>query len=221
MDKLLLAYAQALDEREPPKDLTKCCNCGSFDFVTVNYKRSCTVCWVIDPHYKPLRFEDYSNYTQRSTNSYTPLNNFLKCMQQYQGNQITIIPDQVYEALQDTEITRVSILECLKKLKLTKYYKDTHLIYFDLTGNKVDNIDYLEQALVLDCKKFIQCYNTLGIDRTSFLSVQYVLYQLLRRRGHPCTMENFNLPKTKRSKKFHDRVCQRVFDELGWEFNTT
>ena len=142
-------------------------------------------------------------------------------MQQYQGKQLCNIPDEIYETLQDIEVTRANILKVLKEIGYAKHYKNAHRIYFDLTGKMIDNIDHLKQALVLDFKKFMQEYNILGVDRKNFLSVQYVLYQLLRRRGHPCDENNFNLPKTEGSRRLHDEICLKIFNELGWEFITS
>ena len=142
-------------------------------------------------------------------------------MQQYQGKQLCNIPDEIYDALGDVEITRANILKVLKEIGYAKHYKNAHRIYFDLTGTKVDDIAHLEDKLIRDYRLFIDAYYKLKVDRTNSLSVQYVLYQLLRRRGHPCDENNFNLPKTEGSRKFHDEICRQVFNELGWEFITS
>ena len=55
------------------------------------------------------------------------------------------------------------------------------------------------------------------IEKT--LNVQYVLYQLLRRRGHPCDEKNFSLPKTEKCKAFYEQVCHKIFKSLGWKFS--
>ena len=51
--------------------------------------------------------------------------------------------------------------------------------------------------------------------------MQYVLYQLLQRHGHPCDVENFNLPETERCKAFHEQVCHKIFESLGLEIFLT
>ena len=210
MDLILLAHAQQLElqatssqaleeqEKDPPLDYH-----------------------AVDEDHKCLMVENFSNYTTRCRYNYSRIDHFKKCMDCYQGTQLSTVPDEVYEALQDTEVTRENILRCLKKLKLTKHYKDVHMIYFDLSGTKIDDIDYLEDRLIRDFINFVRVYDALKVDRKNFLSFQYVLYQLLRRRGHPCDEKNFNLPMTERSRRLHDEICLKVFNELGWEYITS
>ena len=57
-----------------------------------------------------------------------------------------------------------------------------------------------------------------GLVRKKFLYSQFVLFHLLRRRGHVCNAENFTMIKAKSGKKTHDDICKLVFKRLGWEF---
>ena len=138
-----------------------------------------------------LKISSYSCYKRPK---YTCLDNFKKSIQCYQGLQKCHIPDSIYDALKDTEITRAGILKCLKELKYGKHYKNAHYIYYDLTRKTINDIGYLEHKLIKDYREFIVAFRELQLDRKNSLNVQYVLYQLLRRRGHPCDAENFNLP---------------------------
>ena len=110
MDEELLACAlKLLDKEEGIKDEDvpgRCSNCGGTDFVEENYERICEHCFAIAERYIVLRHENLSNYTAHSRNTYSRLSYFQQCIQRYQGNQITIIPNQVYDTLQDTEISR-------------------------------------------------------------------------------------------------------------------
>ena len=56
------------------------------------------------------------------------------------------------------------------------------------------------------------------IDRKSFINVQYVLFQLLRRHKYPCKREDFNILKTLDRKAFHDDIMKELFEELNWNF---
>ena len=207
MDRELLNKALELGavEVEPKRG---CINCGANDFVVFNYEKICTRCDVIDSSYHQFPCTDYTCHIKIT---YSRVDRFKKTLQQYQGNQITNIPDKVYDTLQNIVISRESILKCLKKLKLTKYYKDTHRIYFDLTGEKVDNIEHLEHKLVQEYRLFIDAYYKLEFDRKNFPSVEYVLYRMLIRYGHPCIESNFNLPKTEKSRLFHEQLCDKIF----------
>ena len=206
MDRELLNKALELGAIEV-ETKRGCTNCGGNDFVVFNYEKVCTHCDVIDPSYLPLQCMDYTCHIKIT---YNRVDRFRRVIEQYQGNQITNIPDHVYETLQDTVISRESILKCLKKLKLTKYYKDAHRIYFELLGKKIDNIEHLEYKLTRDYRLFIDAYYKLELDRKNFPSVEYVLYRLLIRHGHPCIESNFNLPKTEKSRLFHEYVCDKI-----------
>ena len=221
MDYELLAYALELDkdQNDDPKiDPNKCKYCYGIEFIYEDYGRICESCHVIDKLYRRLVPENLLNYTIHSKNTYTPASYFKKCIERYLGLQTCNIPDSIYDALKDTEITRSTILKCLKELKYVKHYKNVHKIYFDLAGQMIDDIGYLEHTLVQDYREFTRVYNTLDIDRKNFLNAQYMLYRLLERRRHVCNLENFNLPKTQMSRTFHDKVCKRVFETLGWDF---
>ena len=50
--------------------------------------------------------------------------------------------------------------------------------------------------------------------RKKFLYSQFVLFHLLRRRGHACNPENFTMLKTKSGKKAHNNICKLVFEDL-------
>ena len=214
MDLLLLKYAHEMEDTKGHDcSAPKCQYCGGADFIVIDYQRICESCQAIDPRYVPVITENFSNYTSCPRSKYYPIDNFKMCIQRYQGKENCLIPDEVYECLRGVKPTRESIL---KTLKGTKYYKNAHRIYFDLTGEYIDDIDHLESKLIQDYREFTRVYNTLEVDRKSFLNVQYVLFILLRRRGHPCKESNFNLPKTPASKNFHDEVCSVVFDKLGW-----
>ena len=55
-----------------------------------------------------------------------------------------------------------------------------------------------------------------NIDRKNFINTQYVLYQLLRRHKHPCNKCDFSILKTIDRECFHDEVCKKLFEKLGW-----
>jgi len=220
---MLLAHAQALEKQATFGPL-QCFNCGETEFIEDASGRICEACSVIDERYRVLATEYTTNYTRRYDNNYSRYDYFKKCIQRYQGLQNCNIPDKVYDALYSIsdrlEINRSTILKCLKELKCTKQYKNVHRLYYDLTGKRIDDIDYLEHKLIGDYIEFIRVYNTLEVDRKNFLNIQYVLYQLLMRLDHPCDVKNFSLPKTDKSRLFHDEICRRVFDKLGWEIIT-
>lgn len=127
-----------------------------------------------------------------------------------------------------SKITRNHIMMFLKELKYTKHYENVNLIYFTLTNKRVDDISHLEEQLIEDFKELVSLYDELHgkdkeeeLDRKNFMNVQYLLFQLLRRHNHPCKIEDFTILKTIDRKLFHDTICKKLFNKLGWKFTPT
>ena len=182
---------------------------------------------------------------------YNRVLHFQDCIKQYQGKQNCKIPDNLYQDLDDkfrsyrllitdttdtplpkhikySKITRNHIMMFLKELRYTKHYENVNLIYFTLTSKRVDDISHFEDRLVDDFKELVSLYDDIHgkdkpeeLDRKNFMNVQYLLFQLLRRHGHPCKIENFTILKTIDRKLFHDTICKNLFDKLGWKFTPT
>ena len=94
-----------------------------------------------------------------------------------------------------------------------------------MTGKKSNDISHLEDKLIKDFEVLSDLYDkkfkhdkTKKIDRKSFINVQYVLFQLLRRHKYPCKREDFNILKTLDRKAFHDDIMKELFEELNWNF---
>ena len=121
-------YKMAL-EQEQTKDYSRCFNCGGSDLIEIDYERIYEECQAIDPRYAVFATEIPCYKRQ----DYSCMDNFKKSIQCYQGVQKCHIPDSIYDALKDTEITRAGILKCLKELRYRKHYKNVHYIYYDLT----------------------------------------------------------------------------------------
>jgi hypothetical protein len=109
----------------------------------------------------------------------------------------------------------------LKELEYTKHYENANLIHYNITGNKPDDIGYLEDSLLNDFDILTELYDKKfkHLDRKNFINTQYVLFQLLLRHKHPCNKDDFNILKTVDRKTFHDEICKSLFEELGWNFS--
>ena len=168
---------------------------------------------------------------------------FRDCINQYQGKQNSTIEQQVYDDLEnqfelhhllvgykDTpkkkrfeNITKEHINIFLKELEYAKHYENTNLIYYNITGNKPDDIGYLEDKLLEDFDVLTDVYDKLfkNINRKNFINTQYILFQLLNRHKHPCNPEDFTILKTIDRKTFHDDIFRVLAMHLGWNFTTT
>ena len=119
MDLTLLAFAYSKEqEQERTKAYNRCYNCGGSNFIEIDYERICVDCQAIDPHYAVFTFENHQSYSCYKRQNYTCMDNFKKSIQQYQGIQKCKIPDSIYDALKDTEITRAGILKCFKRAEV-------------------------------------------------------------------------------------------------------
>lgn len=190
--------------------------------------------------------KDYTRVNIVGKFIYNRILHFQDCIKQYQGKQNCKIPEKLYQDLDAkfiayrlipdanisnikySKITRNHIMMFLKELKHTKHYENVNLIYFTLTNKQVDNISHLESRLIDDFKELVALYDEIHgkdkaeeLDRKNFMNVQYLLFQLLRRHSHPCKIENFTILKTVDRKLFHDTICKKLFDKLGWKFTPT
>ncbi len=196
-----------------------------------------------------ITHKDYTRVNIVGKFIYNRVLHFQDCIKQYQGKQNCKIPDKLYEDLdlkfkayrllitdpddipnniRYSKITRNHIMMFLKELRFTKHYENANLIYFTLTNKRVDDINHLEDRLIDDFKELVSLYDEIHgkdkpeeLDRKNFMNVQYLLFQLLRRHGHPCKIENFTILKTVDRKLFHDTICKNLFDKLGWKFTPT
>jgi Poxvirus Late Transcription Factor VLTF3 like len=189
---------------------------------------------------------DYSRVTIVGKFIYNRVLHFQDCIKQFQGKQNCKIPDVVFSDLDKkftdyrllvdsnnqqarySKITKQHIIMFLKELKYVKHYENVNVIYYALTNKRVDDIGHLEQKLVEDFKELVTLYDNLHskdkpeeLDRKNFLNVQYLLFQLLRRHGYDCKIEDFSILKTTDRKLFHDKICCNLFQKLGWNFTPT
>jgi hypothetical protein len=162
---------------------------------------------------------------------------FRDCINQYQGKQNSTIQQKIYDELEvqfrqhyllhDEEstkelkfrdITKNHILIFLKELGYSKHYENVHLIHYNFTNIKPDDISYLEEQLLDDFDVLTDLYDKRFkyINRKNFINTQYVLFQLLCRHRHSCKKEEFIILKTIDRKFFHDEICKELFEELGW-----
>jgi hypothetical protein len=188
-------------------------------------------------------YKDVNRINLSSKYMYERKVHFKDCMNQYQGKQNSTIPKEVFIDLEEQfhlhglleegktkeekfkKITKDHILLFLKETGHTKHYEDVFLIYQKMTGKKPDDISHLETKLMQDFETLSDLYDkkfkqdkSKKIDRKSFINIQYVLYQLLRKYKHPCKKEDFNILKTLDRKSFHDDIMKELFQELNWNF---
>lgn len=227
---------------DKPKSIV-CKNCGNKkEFEIIEYNTYiCMKCFAQQTIMKHISssYNDIDRVNISSKYMYDRKVHFRDCIKQYQGKQNSTIQSKVYDKLQEqfalhhllvgdasntpkeilfSKITKNHILLFLKELGYSTHYENVHLIHYNFTGIKPDDISYLEEQLLDDFDVLTDLYdkNFKNINRKNFINTQYVLYQLLQRHKHKCQKEDFIILKTIDRKFFHDEVCKILFEQLGW-----
>ena len=162
--------------------------------------------------------------------SYSRLEHFEDCIKVYQGKNKLKMSDEDIKQIEDYFeenyrengiITRCEFEKVCKVLGKKSIKGNENALLMRINLSALDDISYLEDELIDDFKAFSKEYDVLakgGLVRKRFLHSQFVLFHLLRRRGHACNPENFTMLKTESGKKTHNDICKLVFERLGWEF---
>ena len=219
-----------------------CSNKKDFD-VLDNDIHVCVQCYAQQyvSRHRASSYHDIDRVNISSKYMYDRKVHFRDCINQYQGKQNSTVPQEVYDALETEfarhhllpdncenmpreekfcKITKEHILMFLRELEYTKHYENLHLIHYNLTGIKPDDISHLEDQLLDDFDALTELYDKhfKHNSRKNFINTQYVLYQLLTRHKHQCKMQDFTILKTIDRKAFHDDVARVLFNSLGWNF---
>ena len=230
-------------EKDDKKDKIICNNCNNkklFEIVDTNIY-ICTICSAQQVILKNVSsYRDIDRVNISSKYMYDRKIHFRDTINQYQGKQNSTIEQKVYDDLEKQfdlhhlligdkdmdkkhrfkNITKEHILMFLKELEYTKHYENVNLIHYNLTGIKPDDIGYLEDKLMDDFDILVDLYDKIfkHINRKNFINTQYILYQLLMRHKHPCSISDFTILKTIDRITFHDDIFRELCYRLGWNF---
>lgn len=221
-----------------------CSNCSNrSDYIIEDNLRICMSCGVqqeiIQNYTYSYSDTERVNISQKYT--YDRKIHFRDCIKQFQGKQNCTIDQKVYEDLEDIlqrhrivskdktiprrkrfdKVSKKHILMFLKELGYSKHYENVTLIHYNLTCKKPPDISHLEDKLESDFDQLVAMYDKHfrnKVNRVSFISTQYVLYQLLRKYRYRCKKEDFVILKTSERLSFHDNICKELFQLLGWNF---
>lgn len=187
-----------------------------------------------------ISYADTERINISSKFSYDRKTHFRECINQYHGKQNVAIPQKLYDDLMEKfdfhrllvegstpnercqNINKKTVMTFLKELGYTKQYENVNLIYTNMTGKKLDDISYINERILCDFDILSELYDKQCVDkvRKNFINTQYVLFQLLRRNGHPCKKEDFSNLKTIDRKFFHENIMKALFEELGWNYTS-
>lgn len=234
--------------------IERACECGCKNFDFQDSSRICTACGMVKEIAEVnSSFKDGDRINVSSKYTYNRTVNFRNSINQYQGKQLCTIPEHVYTNLEAefiknglvpalapgevsstarfAKVTRKAVSDTLRHLRYPKHYENVNLIHSHLTGFRPPDISHLTDALMEDFGKFLEVYDRKykeSLFRTNFISVQFILYQLLCRHGHvvvnqdgtkrPPQLEDFVILKTIERKILHDTVTKDIFRELGFNY---
>jgi hypothetical protein len=224
-------------DKNPNIICSNCKNQKDFDIID-SMLYVCCRCYARQPILRHnSSYNDIDRVNISSKYMYDPKIHFRDCIKQYQGKQNCSISQNVYDKLEEQfllhyllegdentprkerfkNITKNQIIIFLKELDHPKHYENVHLIHYNITGIKPNDISHLEEKLLDDFDRLIELYHIKfkNIKRKNFINTQYVLYQLLQHHKYPCEKEDFIILKTVDRKFFHDEVTRELFTILS------
>lgn len=213
-----------------------CFGCGT---ILIPNNCVCPSCGTNQESEQKLETNNTSNCRMNMMNKYTyeRLTNFKDLMSKLQGKQQSKIPGGVYsdviamiekhhQEIEDStnnkirykNITSADVLNYLKELKLKKYYKDSALIHYNITGTKPFSIaEDVEKAIMSDYVDMLNLYNRYKKQgRRSFLNSQYLFCKLLLKHQIKININDFAHLKTRDRVIWHDEMFNKMSKDLGW-----
>lgn len=166
-------------------------------------------------------------------NSYKRDNHLNEWILQFQGREMTNIPNEVIEQLRSefkkqkikdvTEINQAKVKILLRKLRLSKYYEHSTYITNILNGlnpptmsaNLEDRLRHMFREIQEPFAKHCPA------NRSNFLSYSYVLYKFCELLGEDDYLPYFPLLKSKEKLRQQDVIWKGVCSELLWEYIPT
>ena len=186
-------------------------------------------------------FNDINRISFNQKFKYDKRQHFKDTINQYQGLQHKVIPQEILRAVIDmieklglADTTKTSAKE--RYIKVTKehvkmflsetdnplYYEDCILIHSKITDTPCPDIQHIEKSLFADFDQLVEVFLNFSdhhVDRKNFLNTHYVLRQLLKKRGIVVSDDELNNLKTPARIRSHDDIYQLCCEKLGWNFS--
>lgn len=114
-------------------------------------------------------------------------------------------------------VTKKHVYTFLSEQRLNKHYNDLNLLYFRLTGVKCPEISSMREELLDDFKEISPVIDKVKpVGRINSLTVSYILYKLMKRRGFDVSLDDLFILKTKAKLDEHEETMKLAYEELGW-----
>jgi hypothetical protein len=234
-------YKGVLPDSSAPKirmnDINKCPACNNCNIyldsrTSYNVCKDCGLCeYVIG---EELSYKEEQETSEKIViNSYKRDNHLNEWILQFQGREMTNIPDTVIEQLRTefrkqrikhvSEITQPKVKALLRKLRLSKYYEHATYITNILNGLEPPVMSReLEHRLRLMFKEVqVPFEKHCPANRSNFLSYSYVLYKFCELLAEDDYLPYFPLLKSKEKLRQQDVIWSGICRELKWEYIPT
>lgn len=170
-------------------------------------------------------YKDIDRVNISSTYKYDMRQHLKEALDNYQGKQKTIVPQEVYDIINMyvknmniDVITKKIIWDILKENKYSVYYNDVNKIHHEITGIPLPNILDIEDKINKDIDDISQVYEEVkNPNRKNFINAQLTICLLLKRHGHKCKLSDFHILSTHKYLKEHLDTCRRIELRLNWE----
>ena len=177
----------------------------------------------LSPKYKyrkSVHFRDKLNQYQGKQNKKFPSEIFADLESEFQKHNLLCEGSTYHE--RHKKILKEHIYIFLSISGHNDFYEDINYLHRHFTGIPCPDISTLEAELYEDFDRIINVINTFeDVERINGLNGDYLLYQLLRRRGIPVRETDFSILKTRDRLSEHDDIYNRVCQQLEWTFQPT
>lgn len=212
-----------------------CTTCNIEKLLSINDSAYvCPGCGQVDG----VNFEIEKSSTHESTKEgsayYKRINHFIEWLNQIQGKEATVIPDEVHnQILKEIKKSRITDLKTitpqqiraiLKKLHLNKYYEHIFYIINKITGLPPPTFSREIEEKFRQMFKQIQepfaiyCPKEGPEKRKNFLSYSYVLYKFCEILELDSYLKYFTLLKNRSKLLQQDLLFSKICKHLHWQF---
>lgn len=205
------------------------CECGNTEFISPDeHILSCVFCGLDRENNRvSTSFKDIERINVSVKYKYSKHTYFRETINRYEGKQNKTISPEVFEAIiswsdkhhiQTKQLSKEQVFMALQETKNSIFYEDVNLIHSHFTGIPCNDISHVKHHLFGDFDKVIKVYETLNLDRVNSLNSQYILFQLLRRKGIVVSRNDIFLLKTREKMVEYDNIYKQICEILEWTF---
>ena len=213
-----------------------CSMCGE-DLIQEETVLVCRSCNLYQESYdNKIQYSDRVRINTSNVNNYENIETFRKTLEHYQGKETYDFEGEfpgIFQHMEEwcknndiekSEVNPDIVRKAFSDMRAYKYntlYKHANLFTHLFNDYQLPDLGIYESLIIEDYHKFQSKYPEYkGSNRESSLNACYILYILLRRRGIQLDMKNLKLPRTKKILENADYISKKIFDSLGWTFES-